>query len=191
MMKRRSFLLTAPMLLTACALRRGLPLPGSFSDVDALTRALVAMGNGVDVSEARRAATLAYGETHRLALAYEIVDRPLIHNAKVNAGYKPRGLCWHWAEDLQNSLNAAGFATLSIHRAIANADDPIRIDHSTAIIAPAGAPWHVGMVIDPWRYGGELFWAPVTEDRHYDWDERKAVLRRHGRVRYANQGAQV
>ena len=189
-MKRRRFLLAAPAFLGACALRRGAPAPGSLQDVDALARALVRMGP-VNVSEARAAATLTYDETHRLALAYQIVDAPLLHNAKVNAGLKPRGLCWHWAEDLQNRLNAANFNSMRIHRAIANADNPIRIDHSTAIIAPAGAAWDAGVVVDPWRYGGELFWAPVTEDKAYDWGEREAVLRKHGRVRYLNQGAKV
>jgi hypothetical protein len=188
-MKRRTFLLSTPAFLSACALRRGAPLPGSLQDIDALSRAMVAMNGTVDISEARRAATLAYRETYDLALTYKIVDRPLIHNAKVNAGAKPRGLCWHWAEDLQNRLNAANFSSLEMHRAIANADNPIRIDHSTAIISAAGAPWHSGIVLDPWRYGGELFWAPVSEDKSYAWDEREAVMRRHGRVRYLKQGA--
>jgi len=188
-MKRRAFLFSALLApLAGCALRRGPPLPGSLQDVDALTRALVAMGQGVDIHEARAAATLAYAETQRLALAYEIVDPPLLHNAKVNAGTKPRGLCWHWAQDLQTRLNAADFRTLRMHRAIANADNPIRIDHSTAIIAPTGAPWHEGVVLDPWRDGGTLFWAPVVEDRAYGWEEREAVMRRHGRLRYVKQG---
>ena len=68
---------------------------------------------------------------------------------------------------------------------------PSVFDHSTAIIAPAGAAWDAGVVVDPWRYGGELFWAPVAEDKAYDWGEREAVLRKHGRVRYLNQGAKV
>lgn len=185
-MKRRAFLL-GPLALSACGFRQGTPQPGTLADTEALTRGLVAMG-GVDISEARRAATLAYAETFRLAQAYRITDAPLIHNAKVNAGRKPRGLCWHWAEDLERALNARGFGTLQTHRAIANADSTVRIDHSTAILAPRGAQWHEGMVLDPWRRGGVLFWAPVREDTHYNWDEREAVLRRHGRIRYLKQG---
>ena len=56
-----------------------------------------------------RAAQISYTYTHQLAQEYEITDLPLIHNTKVNAGLKPRGLCWHWAEDIQNRLNAEGF----------------------------------------------------------------------------------
>ena len=188
-MKRRQFLLGSLALLPACAVRRGPPLPGRLQDVDALARGITQLSGSVDPSEARRAAELAYAETYRLALAYEINDPPLIHNMQVNAGTKPRGLCWHWAEDLQNALDARGFRTLQTHRAIANADSTVRIDHSTAIIGPRGAPWDAGMVLDPWRYGGELHWVPVREDKAYDWDEREAVLRRHGRIRYVRQGA--
>lgn len=144
---------------------------------------------GVDVYEARAAATLAFAETHRLAQAYQIVDPPLIHNALVNAGRKPRGLCWHWAEDLEKRISAQGYRSLAMHRAIANADTATRIDHSTAIIAPRGAAWQSGIVLDPWRNAGRLFWAPVREDSHYDWEERETVMRRYGRVRYVSQGA--
>lgn len=190
-MKRRMFLLGCPALITACAIRRGPPLPGTLQDVDALTRALTTMGPGVDIYEARAAARLAYAETHRLALQYQIVDPPLVHNAKVNAGYKPRGLCWHWAEDLEARLKQQGFRTLRMHRAIANADNAVRIDHSTAVISAAGAPMKAGIVLDPWREGGELYWARVSDDTYYDWEERGEVMRRHGRARYAKQGANV
>ncbi|MGB3243721.1 MAG: hypothetical protein WBB25_04265 [Sulfitobacter sp.] len=194
-MKRRSFvlcvpaILAAPALISGCALRRGPPLPGSLQDVDALTRAIARMPPSVDIAEARAAASLAYSETYRLALTYGIVDPPLLHNAKVNAGRKPRGLCWHWAEDLTARLSAQNYHSLRMHRAIANADDPLVIDHSTAIIAAVGADWRDGVVLDPWRGGGTLFWAPVREDSHYDWEERETVMRRYGRIRYARQGA--
>jgi len=186
-MKRRAFLL-APLAIAACGLRRGPPLPGTLQDVDALMRGIVAMG-GVDLSEARSAATLAFAETYRLAQTYQIVDPPLLHNAKVNAGRKPRGLCWHWAEDLEKALSSQGYRSLQMHRAIANADNRIRIDHSTAIIARRGAPWRSGIVLDPWRNAGKLFWAPVREDTHYAWEEREVVMRRYGRIRYVKQGA--
>ena len=150
-------------------------------------RGLVQMGGGVDLSEARAAADLAFSETYRLAQAYRIVDPPLLHNAKVNAGHKPRGLCWHWAEDLERALSARGFRSLQMHRAIANGNS-VRIDHSTAIIAARGAPWHSGLVLDPWRDAGQLFWGPVRGDS-YAWEEREVVMRRYGRIRYVRQGA--
>jgi len=142
----------------------------------ALGGAIVGLGPDVDPIEAERAARIAFRHTDELSRAYEITDPPLVHNTKVNMGLKPRGLCWHWAEDMEKRLNEEDFATLRIHRAIANADNPLRIDHSTAIISARGADMTEGIVLDPWRYGGKLFWAPLQEDTRYNWVPRTKVL---------------
>ncbi len=187
-LSRRHFLLLAPLGLAACASQ---PTPGTQTEVAALARAIRGMSPDVDPNEATRAAQLAYGHTFALAQAYQITDPPLLHNSKVNAGRKPRGLCWHWAEDMEARLNAENFATLSMHRAIANADSRILIDHSTAVISAWGARMQDGIVLDPWRKGGTLFWSPVQTDTRYTWEERETVLRRYGRIRYVQQGADV
>ncbi|MEP3686810.1 MAG: hypothetical protein ABJN05_06910 [Sulfitobacter dubius] len=177
------------MGLSACALpRNGPPPPGTEADIAALTRTISGLSPAIDPAEAARAAQIAYRHTHELAIAYQITDAPLIHNAKVNSGRRPRGLCWHWAEDLEKRLKAEGFATLDMHRAIANGDTRLLIDHSTAIISAAGAPMQAGIVLDPWRKGGVLFWSPVTSDPRYDWEPREEVLRRNGRIRYVQAG---
>lgn len=172
-------------LVPACATRA--PVKGTEPEIAALTAALESLSQTVDPAEAARAARLSYTATHELALAYQITDPPLIHNAKVNAGRKPRGLCYHWAEDMQARLDAAGFKTLGTARAIANAENPILIDHSTTVIVPKGAPMQAGVIVDPWRYGGQLFWSPVSEDTRYDWHPREEVMRRLGRIRYVQR----
>ncbi|MEO1238989.1 MAG: hypothetical protein AAFW64_04855, partial [Pseudomonadota bacterium] len=89
------------------------------NEIAALETGILALGPDIDPLEARRAAQIAYDYTRQLAIEYEITDAPLIHNTKVNMGWKPRGLCWHWAEDMETRLNAEGFETLEMHRAIA------------------------------------------------------------------------
>lgn len=146
--------------------------------IDELAASIISLGPNVDPKEAQRAAQIAYDYTHELALAYEITDPPLIHNAKVNRGEKPRGLCWHWAEDMELRLLRENFKTLDMHRAIANAFNPWLIDHSTAIISKKGAEMDQGIVVDPWRFGGTLFWSPVLEDKKYEWIPRREVFAR-------------
>ncbi len=158
----------------------GAPPPADTQDVARLRQAIAALGPGIDPEEATRAAEIAYGETHRLALAYQITDPPLVHNTKVNMGLKPRGLCWHWAEDMETRLAAEGFETLTLHRAIANADNPYRIDHSTVIVSRRGDGMFDGIVLDPWRKGGRLTWAPTRADTDYAWvpqAEAHAIIR--------------
>lgn len=162
-------------LLAACAVPQEAPRPEA-ENVAALTDAIRALGPGVDPEEAARAARVAYAETRALAEAYQITDPPLVHNTKVNLGLRPRGLCYHWATDMEARLAREGFRTLELHRAIANADMAFRIDHSTVIVSRRGDAFDEGIVLDPWRLGGVLFWAPVREDTRYGWRERSKVL---------------
>lgn len=146
------------------------------SDVTALTREIAALDPEVDPGEARRAAQIAFAYSQQLAQEYQVTDPPLVHNTKVNRGLRPRGLCWHWAEDMEKRLKQEDFSTLTLHRAIANADNPFRIDHSTAIISARGDGMRDGVVLDPWRHSGTLHWSSVAQDSRYDWQPRTRVL---------------
>ncbi|WP_272002241.1 hypothetical protein [Roseovarius sp. ZX-A-9] len=177
----KSFLaLLALTLVAACGTSQSgesAPPPGTPAEVAALAASIRALGPEVDPEEASRAAQVAYDYTHTLALRYQITDPPLIHNTKVNMGTKPRGLCWHWAHDLEKRLKEERFQTLDLHRAIANSRN-WRIEHSTAIVSAKGDQFNDGIVLDPWRKGGVLTWMPVREDPRYGWEERRLVLER-------------
>lgn len=175
------------IVLSACATSHGPDGPprGTEAEIAALAASLRALDPGVDPSEAARAARISYEYSHKLAIAYEITDTPLTHNAKVNRGEKPRGLCRHWAEDMEARLNQEGFQTLVVHRAIANAQHRFLIEHSSAVISARGDTMYDGIVIDPWRMGGVLFWSRVPEDTRYPWRPREEVQRAKGLVRYA------
>ena len=172
-MDRRRFLCLAALApLGACAARFE---PATKADVDALAAQLVALSSEVDPEEAQQAARLAYARTEELRVAYQITDPPLVHNAKVNMGLRPRGLCWQWADDLESALRAAKFRSFALHRAIANATT-IRIDHSTVIISARGQGMFDGIVLDPWRKGGMLTWVATTQDPEYKWVPRAKVF---------------
>lgn len=144
-------------------------------NVAELTAGILALGQGIDPEEAARAARISYAYTAQLRQEYQIEDAAIIHNVKVNNGKKPRGLCWHWAEDMEKRLKAENFQTLDLHRAIANYDN-WRLEHSTAIISAKGASMYDGMVLDPWREGGELTWKTVRGDKRYQWSPRLEVF---------------
>ncbi|WP_170422762.1 hypothetical protein [Ruegeria arenilitoris] len=158
--------------LAACST----PPPQTGDEVQRLATQIRSLGPDIDPEEADRAARIAYSYTAQLVQEYEITDPPLIHNAKVNKGLRPRGLCWHWAEDIERRLKQENFQTLELHRAIANADNSFRIDHSTAIVSRKGDTMYEGVILDPWRYGGVLYWSPLVEDTRYEWVPRDVVL---------------
>lgn len=182
-MKFACLLSLLAVLISGCATSNpdGPPLADD-SDVAQLTRAIRDLGPGVDPEEARRAARTALFHTQRLALEYQITDPPLIHNMKVNLGLRPRGLCYHWANDLGDRLQQENFRTLALHQAIANADNPFRLEHSTVIISRRGDPHVQGLVLDPWRKGGVLHWTPALADTRYDWRPREEVFERRRRL---------
>ena len=166
------------------ALARSGPAPGTPQEIAALAQGIMALGAEVDPEEAMRAARVTYDYTYQLAREYEITDGPLIHNTKVNMGTRPRGLCWHWAQDIEARLKQENFKTLDLHRAVANSFN-IRLEHSTALISKKGDHFKNGIVLDPWRKGGVLFWSRTAEDRRYDWMPRDEVLAIKGQQKQA------
>lgn len=172
-------LLVATLAIGGCAATpaRELP-PPSQAEIAALAREIQSLAPEIAPEEAARAARVSIEYPRRLALAYEIEDTPYIHNIKVNRGLKPRGLCYQWADDLEARLRQEGFATLKLHRAIANSETPLRIEHSTVIVSAPGDGMYEGIVLDPWRNGGRLYWGPVLEDKKYPWLPRQEVFAR-------------
>lgn len=167
--------LTLLALLGACSAQVPDPAP---DEVSRLAAGIMALDASIDPEEARRAADIAITYPIQLREQYGVTDPPLIHNMKVNSGLRPRGLCWHWAEDMQRRIDAENFRTLVTHRAIANAHTRILIDHSTVIVSAVGDDMFSGMVLDPWRYGGTLYAAPTLQDNKYTWVSREVVFDR-------------
>lgn len=166
--------LLAFVVLGACA---STPVPEFISktEINDLTQEIIALGQGVDPAEAARAAKIALEYPLVLAAQYGITDAPLIHNTKVNAGRRPRGLCYHWADDMQARLKQEDFQTLQLHRAIANATN-VLIEHSTVIVSQRGDTMFEGVILDPWRFGGTLYWGPTLKDERYKWVDRQEVF---------------
>ena len=139
------------------------------SDVDRLSQEIQNLGPGVDASEAERAARIAYTYSLQLAQEYRITDSPVIHNAKVLHGLRDRGLCNHFVEDILKRMDQEGFRTLDLQWA-ASAPKPFQIAHYTAVISRSRDPIENGIVLDPWRYGGVLYWSPTGADETYEWN---------------------
>ena len=140
----------------------------SQTDITELNLAIQALGPEVDSREAERAATIAYRYSLQLARQYNITDSPVIHNAKVKNGLRERGLCNHFVEDIQKRMLQEGFRTLNLHWA-ASLPKRFQIPHYTAVVSQRGDTIDDGIVLDPWRYGGVLYWSQTGADEQYEW----------------------
>ena len=181
--------LLAILIISGCA-KTPMSLSTSVSplQIEELAEAIQSLGPDVDPVEAQRAAHIAYNYPLQLAQEYQITDHPLIHNVKVNRGTRPRGLCWHWAQDMETRLAQKQCQTLDLHRAIGNSEVALRIDHSTVIISAKGDTMNQGLVLDPWRYGGKLFWGEPLADTKYQWIPRAQVFELKRQRRLAREG---
>lgn len=169
-------LLLLALLLQACAGGKP-PLPRQIADqrIDELHRAIQSLGAEIQAHEASRAARAALGYSLELARKYEVTDSALVHNIKVNLGLRERGLCVDWTRDLMTRLEREKFASLDLHWAIANYESTFRLEHSTVVISARGDGIEQGLVLDPWRYSGNLYWARTTQDTGYQWKPQAEV----------------
>ena len=135
-----------------------------------LKEALIQLDDSVDEREARLVAREATFHSMDLARQYRLVKPPLIHNILVNIGFKDRGLCTHWTEDLIKHLAALELQTFHLHWGLANRKRTFHIQHSSVVVTAVGQPFEKGIVLDPWRNSGRLYWGPVKTDR-YPWEK--------------------
>ncbi len=178
MNRRSSLLLATLLLLTACAAtpdRFAAPEPVMQQRIGELRQAIATLDESVDPEEAQRAARIAIEYSLELAQRYEVNTSPLMHNLLVNLGVRSRGLCVHWTEDLLARLRAENFDSLDLHWAIANHDVAFSIEHSTVVISARGDSLYRGLVLDPWRDAGRLYWAYTLQDRDYPWQPQAQV----------------
>ncbi|NVO57457.1 hypothetical protein HW561_16800 [Rhodobacteraceae bacterium B1Z28] len=158
------------LILAGCAVA---PTAGP-DDVDALAQAIQNLGPEVDPAEAQRAATIAYTYSQQLAREWDVTDPAIIHNAKIINGFREYGLCNDWAEAITARLRRENFRTLDLHWAT-SPPTPFRIIHHSSLISAKGDSMYDGIILDPWRNSGVLFWAPVREDTRYNWRPRSEV----------------
>lgn len=136
-----------------------------------LQKDLQGLAGTIDERDALLVADTAIRTSMALAKQYELVRPPLWHNFLVNQGVKKRGLCCDWTTDLLKQLRKLDQKSFDFHWGIAHADTPWRI-HNTVVATGKGQAFDEGIILDPWRNSGRLFWARVKADR-YPWKFRQ------------------
>jgi hypothetical protein len=138
---------------------------------------IAALGPKVRPDEAQRVAECAYATAQRLRRNYGAVWPPSFHNLLVNTGIRKRGLCFQWAEDLLEQLDALKVTTLELHWAESYAGS--WREHNCVVATAKGQPFRDGILLDCWRHSGRLFWSAVATD-DYPWieDRRYAGIAR-------------
>ena len=133
-----------------------------------LTTAITQMAEYIDKSEAAWIAREAVLYPQHLANNYKLMSPPIEHNKLVNSGKKEKGLCYHWARDMDSHLNTKTFKTLEMRRAVSY--QGTFFEHSSITVAAKKSRGIThAIVLDPWRNSGKLYWGKVYEDPRYIW----------------------
>ncbi|HFC92750.1 MAG TPA: hypothetical protein ENJ51_08045 [Leucothrix mucor] len=137
--------------------------------INGLARALKALGPDTSKAEADAIAYDAIVYPMILANQYHLVYPPQLQNILVNAKRRDRGLCWQWADDMTAHMKKKNLKTFDLLRGTANRR--LKNEHNSLVIVAKGGDFYTGILLDPWRNSGELYWAKVTndEDPQYTW----------------------
>lgn len=138
-------------------------------EIATLNAQLAELGTGVDQAEARQVAETAIVYSQTLAARYRVVKPAVWHNILVRMGARERGLCYHWTTDLMRKLQVLGLTSFKLYWGVAHQGSELR-EHNSVVITARGQAFEEGLVLDPWRHSGDLFWTSVSQDR-YPWRE--------------------
>ena len=141
--------------------------PEAESREAALAKALRNLPGDPDPAEARTLAHVALASTAELVTEYRPLRPPHLGNFAFHLGLRERALCCHWVEDLLRSLAAHGLESYELHWVVAHHGDRWR-EHSAVLARPLGALHSEGLILDPWRHSGRLYWVRAAAD-DYPW----------------------
>jgi hypothetical protein len=137
------------------------------SKVNSLQSRLAGLAENIDPAEAHRVAEAAVTYSLRLAEEYRVAPPAWWNNLLIQMGLRDRGLCFHWTADLMKRLQALNLKAYRLHWGVAYQGSDLR-EHNSVVITALNQPFEEGLVLDPWRNSGDLYWAAVSRDA-YPW----------------------
>lgn len=158
------------LLLTACTPH--LSPQVLQKDQKQLYHLLVQQQPRVNRTEAKILAKEAVLYSKKLQQTYSITTPPLVHNLLVNTGIKERGLCYQWSDDLYRHLQRFHFKTIILKPVGAHIGSYWKEHNALVALPPQHQGLHQGILLDPWRNAGKLYYQPILQDPTYHWQVR-------------------
>jgi hypothetical protein len=145
------------------------------ANAEELANHLATLSPRVDRNEARLLADCAYATVARLRHEYRMFGTPIFNNFLVYHGWRKRGYCYQWTEDLLLALDTLKLKTLELHWGDTYRDT--WRENNCLVVTAKGQPFERGMILECWRHFGHLRWnlVPSDQDRYYEnteWAEK-------------------
>jgi hypothetical protein len=151
-----------------------------------LANQLVRLSPRVDPNEAKLLADCAYATVAQLRKEYRMFATPIFNNFLVYHGWRKRGYCYQWSEDLLLALDKLELKTLELHWADTYRDT--WRENNCLVVTAKGQAFEHGMILECWRHFGHLRWNLVPSDQdpyreNTEWAKKvraRAAAKNHG-----------
>ena len=134
---------------------------------------LESLDKTIPQSEAMHLSQDIFHKTQKLTKEFELTSPPIFHNFLVTVGLREKGLCYHWSDALYDCLSQKKYVSFEFHLVGANIGEYF-YEHNALVVVAKGGAVEEGIVIDPWRDSGELYFSKVEDDLTYKWKHRAA-----------------
>ena len=138
-----------------------------------LTLLLQSLDSNIPPDEAEQLSKDIFHRTQQLTKEFAMTSPPVFHNFLVTVGLREKGLCYHWSDALYSHLIEKGYTSFEFHLAGANIGEYF-YEHNALVVVAKGGKVEEGVIIDPWRDSGELFFSTLKNDDAYRWQHRPA-----------------
>ena len=163
-------LLALAFLMAGCVVT---PSSVPQAEVERLSLLLQSLDSDITHSEAKRLSDDIFHKTQLLTKEFELTSPPVFHNFLVNVRLRDKGLCYHWSDALYAYLSEKGYPSFEFHLAGANIGEYF-YEHNALVIVAKGGKVKEGVIIDPWRDSGELYFSLLKSHTEYRWKHRPA-----------------
>jgi len=143
----------------------------SHTRIEALSHLLYTLDTSIPKEEALQLSKDIFKKTEALTKEFEMTSPPQYHNFLVNIGLKDKGLCYQWSDALYAYFTHKSYPSFEFHLMGANIGE-YWTEHNVMVVVAKGMPIDEGIVIDPWRNPGKLYFSKVKDDHEYHWKHR-------------------
>ncbi len=136
-----------------------------------LSQLLQSLDENTTEKEATSLSQNIFYETQKLTKEFELTSPPLFHNFLVNVGIREKGLCYHWSDALYLHLSEKTYSSFRFHL-IGTHIGEYWYEHNALVVVAQNSIVDEGVIIDPWRDSGKLYFSKVKYDSRYQWKHR-------------------
>ncbi len=162
-------LLLISFLFTGCVVT---PSFTTKTHINQLSQLLQSLDKNIPSQEATRLSQDIFHETVILIKEFKLTSPPWFHNFLVNVGLRKKGLCYHWSDTLYVHLLQKKYPHFEFHLVGANIGEYF-FEHNSLVIVAKNGSIKNGILIDPWRDSGKLYFTKIDEDKKYKWRHRE------------------